>query len=57
MAKTVLDVDNVEGTHMSLSRRDNTNTTQIVTTSHHAQVAGLELDRVNNLARGNVVAD
>ena len=57
MSQAVLDVNDVEATHMSLPRCDNTDSTQVVTTGHHAQVAGLELDEVNNLARRDVVAD
>lgn len=57
VSKAVLDVDDVKATDMSLPRCDHTDTTQIVTASHHAQVTRLELDEVDDLARRDVVAD
>lgn len=56
VAQAVLDVNDVEATHVSLSRRDHTNTTQVVAAGHHAQVSGLELDEIDDLARRDVVA-
>ena len=52
-----LDVDNVEGALVTLPVHDDTDTTSVSATSHHANVAGLELNRVHNLVGGDVNAD
>ena len=52
-----LDVDNVEGALVTLPVHDDTDTTSVSATSHHADVAGLELDRVHNLVGGDVNTD
>lgn len=57
MSERVLDVDDVEATHVTLPRGDDTHTAQIVATGDHAQRAGLELDVVDDLAALDVVAD
>jgi len=54
---SVLDVDNVERTWMSFTRGDDTDATQVVTTSHHDQVARVELDVLLDLVGGEVEAD
>lgn len=46
VALRVLDVHDVEASRMSFPRGDDTDSTQVVATGHHAQVARLELDEV-----------
>ena len=53
----VLHVDDVEGSWVSLSGHDGSHSTSVPSSSHHAQVAGVELDGVLDLARGNVHLD
>lgn len=50
MSHTILDVDDIEATNMSLPRCDNTDTTQVMATSNHAQIASLKLDKIDDLA-------
>lgn len=57
MSERVLDMDDVEATDVSLSGGDHTHTTQVVATGDHAQRASLELDKVHNLAGGDVVTN
>lgn len=57
MALAVLDVDNVEGSRVSFTVDNGTDTTQISTSGDHAQVAGIELDVIGDLGCGNVQLD
>ena len=50
----VLDVDDVERPGMSLPGHDGSHSTSISTSSHHAQVGGVEGNGVLDLTRGNV---
>ena len=52
-----LDVNNVEGTRMPFSMHNSSNTTCITTTGDHAQVSGLELDRVHDFVGVDVQPD
>ena len=53
----VLDVDDVERSWVSLSGHDGSHSASVSASSHHAQVAGVELDGILDLARGNVHLD
>lgn len=53
----VLDVDDVETTIVSLTVSDDTNTTHVATTSDHDDNTSVELDKVGDLASGNVDLD
>ena len=53
----VLDVDNVEGSGMSLAGHDSSHPAGVTSTGDHAQVAGVELDGVLDLAGGDVHLD
>merc|ERR1719389_538260 len=57
MAIGVLDVDDVEGARMPLTGHDGANPAGVTPTSDHAQVAGVELDGVLDLAGGDVHLD
>lgn len=57
MAEGVLDVDNVKGPRMALTVDDGTNSSQVTTTSDHAEVARLKLDEIHDLATFNVQLD
>jgi len=57
VAVGVLDVDNVEGAGMSLTGHDGSHPTGVTSSSDHAQVAGVELDGVLDLAGGDVHLD
>merc|ERR1719461_1468741 len=57
MAIGVLDVDDVEGARMPLPGHDGANPAGVTPTSDHAQVAGVELDGVLDLAGGDVHLD
>ena len=50
-------MDNVEATNVLLTVYNDTSTTHVTTTSDHDDVAGIELDKVNDLARLNVELD
>jgi len=50
----ILDVDDVEGSGMLFTVHDDADATQVTTSRDHANVAGLELDEIGDLARGNV---
>jgi len=50
-------VDNIKATGVLFLVGDDSNTTQIATTSDHSQISNIELDKVNNLASGNVDLD
>lgn len=52
VVNSVLDVDDVETTIVTLTVGNNTNTTHVTTTSNHGDVANLELDKVVNPASG-----
>ena len=52
-----LDVNNVEGTRMPFSMHNSSNTTCVTTTGDHAQVSGLELDRVHDFVGVDVQPD
>lgn len=52
-----LDVDDVETTVVALTVSDNTNTTHVTTTSGHDDNTGVELDKVNDLASGEIDLD
>ena len=53
----VLDVHDVEGARMPLPGHDGANPAGVTPASDHAQVAGVELDRILDLTRGNVHLD
>ena len=53
----VLDVDNVEGSGMSLAGHDGSDPAGVTSTGDHAQVAGVELDGVLDLAGGDIHLD
>jgi len=57
VAISVLDVDNVEGAGMSLTGHDGSHPTGVTSSGDHAQVAGVELDGVLDLAGGDVHLD
>ena len=57
VVKSILDVDDVEATVVALTVGDDTNTTHVATTSGHGNGAGVELDEVGDLARGEVDLD
>ena len=44
-----LDMNNIEGSRMSFTVDDCPDSTGVTTSGDHAQVAGLELDRVHDL--------
>ena len=53
----VLDVDDVEGARMPLTGHDGANPAGVTPASDHAQVAGVELDGVLDLAGGDIDLD
>jgi len=57
MSGSILDVNDVEGSGMSLAVHDDANSPQVTTSGHHANVAGLELDEVGDFAGGDVDLD
>merc|ERR1711899_371689 len=57
VAVGVLDVDDVERSRVSLSRHDGSHSASVPPSSHHAQVAGIKLDSVLDLAGGDVYLD
>jgi hypothetical protein len=52
-----LDVDDVETTVVALTVSDDTNTTHVTTTGSHDDSTGIELDKVNDLASGELDLD
>ena len=52
-----LDVDNVEGSGVTFAVDDGSDATGVATSGDHAEIAGLELDEVHDLAGGDVQAD
>lgn len=57
VVNSVLDVDNVETTIVTLTVGDDTNTAHITTTSDHGNDASVELDEVGDLAGGEINLD
>ena len=57
VAVGVLNVDDVERSRVSLSRHDGSHSASVPPSSHHAQVAGIKLDSVLDLAGGDVYLD
>jgi len=57
MSGSILDVNDVEGSGMSLAVHDDANSPQVTTSGHHANVARLELDEVGDFAGGDVDLD
>lgn len=55
--KGILDVDNIEATNVLLTVNDDTSTTHVTATSDHDDVAGIELDKVNDFALLKVELD
>ena len=53
----VLDVDDVKRSWMSLPGHDGSHSTSVSTSSHHAQVAGVELDGVLDFTRSDIHLD
>jgi len=53
----ILDVDDVEGSGMLFTVHDDADATQVTTSRDHANVAGLELDVIGDLARGDIDLD
>jgi len=54
MSGSILDVDDVKGSGVLLPVHDDADTPQVTASNHHANVAGLELDVVGDLARGDI---
>jgi len=54
---SILDVDDVEGSGVLLPMHDDADTPQVTTSRHHANVAGLELDVIGDLAGGDINLD
>ncbi len=54
---SVLDVDNVETTIVTLSVGDDTDTTHVATTGSHGKSTSVELDVVSDLTSGKVNLD
>lgn len=57
MAKSILDVDNIERTRMTLTIDDGSDSPQIAATSNHAQVTRVELDEIHDFVGFNVQLD
>ena len=57
VAVGVLNVDDVERSRVSLPGHDGSHSASVPPSSHHAQVAGVELNRVLDLAGGDVYLD
>ena len=57
VVNSVLDVDDVEATIVTLTVGDDTNTAHVTTTSDHGNGTGVELDEVSDLASGKVNLD
>src|SRR5512142_1791339 len=54
MTLSIRNMHNIEGAGMSFTVDNGTDTTQISTSSDHAQVAGIELDVIGDFASGNI---
>lgn len=50
IANSIFDVDNIEGTMVTLTVGDVTNTTQVTSTNNHDQMSIVELDGILDLA-------
>ena len=57
VAVGVLDVDDVERSRVSLPGHDGSHSASVPPSSYHAQVAGIKLDSVLDLAGGDVYLD
>lgn len=57
VVNSILDVDDVETTIVTLTVSDDTNTTHVATTSDHGNGTGIEPDEVKDLASLNVDLD
>jgi len=57
VAKSILNVDNIEGTRVTFSVDDGSDSPQVTTTSDHAQIARVELDEVHDFVGSNVQLD
>ena len=57
MTVGVLHVHDVEGSRVSLSGHDGSNSSGVPASSDHAEVAGIELDGVLDLAGGDIDLD
>lgn len=57
MTKGILDVDNVKTTEMAFTVHNGTDTSHIVPTGDHGDVASIELDEIFDLASVNVELD
>lgn len=57
VAKSILDVNNIEGTRVTLTVDDGSDSPQVTTTSDHAQVTRVKLDEVHDLVGFNVQLD
>jgi hypothetical protein len=57
MAESILDVDHIEGSRVTFSVGDQTDTSQIMTSGNHAHVSRIELDEVLDLSSGDVHLD
>ena len=57
MTSGILDMNNIEGSRMSFTVDDCSDSTGVTTSGDHAQVAGLELDRVHDLVGVDVQSD
>jgi len=53
----ILDVDDVEGSRMSFTVHDDAHSPQVTASGHHADIPGLELDKVGDLAGSDVDLD
>lgn len=54
MSKSILNVDDIEGTRMTLTVDDGSDSPQVTTTSDHAQVARIKLDELHDFIGCNV---
>jgi hypothetical protein len=57
MANRILDMDNVERTRMALAMSNNADSTDVVSSSDHAQIARIKFDVVRHLPSGDVNYD
>lgn len=57
MTKSILNVDNIEGTRVTFTVDDGSDSPQVTTTSDHAQIARVELNEVHDFVGSNVQLD
>jgi hypothetical protein len=57
VAKSILNVDNVERTRVTFTVDDGSDSPQVTTTSDHAQIARVKLDEVHDFVGSNVQLD